>query len=182
MPLDNHTRLQAVREAGYVERCHVAGRTGDGYNLAQHQWGVSMICMLLWPGDHALLRAALTHDIPERWTGDIPGQVLGSNTVLRQQIEDQEKVIMACLDLPMNDGDMGLEWRLRGADRLDLWLWTLEEERRHGSKEFAGFRTLIERAWAETPPPDEVLAVVQGVSARNGWHRLPENFHEVLQR
>ena len=41
-------------------------------NLADHQWGVALIVMTIMPGRYNLLKAALTHDLGEAVTGDVP--------------------------------------------------------------------------------------------------------------
>lgn len=178
MPLDNIIRLQAVREAGQVVRCHVGGLTLNNYNNAQHHWGVAMICSILWPDDHELLRNALVHDVPERWLGDFPSTAIANNTALAKALKAKEEIIFAVLDLPCEHTLADPQWtRLRNADRLDLYLWTFEEERR-GNREFLGFRRKIEAKWAEEPPLPEVARIA--AYAQQNWDRLPETFEEIL--
>lgn len=42
-------------------------------NLADHQWGVTMLLLDIWPdSDLNVVRAALDHDLPEHILGDLP--------------------------------------------------------------------------------------------------------------
>lgn len=178
MTFDIITRLKAVREAGYVERCHNVGKT-SGYNLAQHQYNVAMICLLLWPNDTDLVAAALTHDIPERWTGDIPAPVKRMNAAIKDGVDKMHDTIWEALDLPgerrLNADQMK---KLHAADKLELYLWTFEEERRNGSQEYYGFRQKLGQWWQKEPPPQEVMNVLMSLY-HSGWHRLPEVFEEI---
>lgn len=60
-------------------RVHRYHTTGDPVvqNLADHQWGVATLCIWLANGvpSARLLQAALTHDLAESATGDVPAQV-----------------------------------------------------------------------------------------------------------
>ena len=181
MKLDNITRLKAVREAGYVERFHVHGRT-SGYTLSQHQWGVTMICLLLWPKELSVLVTALCHDVPERFVGDIPSPILAGNPELRKTIQRQEETIAEVLDLPSeHDLPPDLFRMLKAADRLDLYLWVLEEDRRHGSREFWEVRDSLKN-WFMTGEdcPPEVKALVLQIEDK-GWTRLPGTLENVIK-
>jgi 5'-deoxynucleotidase YfbR-like HD superfamily hydrolase len=66
-------RLLFLLYGGTVRRYHTVPTIKDN-TLAEHQWGVAVLCYLL-SGDSCsekLLMAALTHDLPEQATGDIP--------------------------------------------------------------------------------------------------------------
>lgn len=177
--LDNIVRIKAIREAGRVVRCHTSGRTHDDYNNAQHQYGVAILYAILWPGDHAGILASLVHDVPERWMGDLPSPQLGKAKELRAFLQEEEKLIAAALDLPSEHAlDEQTHRRMKDADRLDLYLWALEEVRR-GNSEFNGYVKRILAFWEKNPPLPETLVVIEH-TLENGWDRLPEPFHEVL--
>ena len=67
--------------AGRVTRFHTTP-THQRQNLADHSWGVAMILLQIVPAEEmstVLLQAALTHDLAESVTGDLPYPVkLGS--------------------------------------------------------------------------------------------------------
>lgn len=58
------------RDAGAVDRYHAARIPGQ--TVADHSWGVAMVLLAIGADSPALLRAALTHDIPELLVGDMP--------------------------------------------------------------------------------------------------------------
>src|SRR4051812_9663771 len=69
-------------DAGRVQRFHTIPDYGgtSRQNLAEHSWGVAMFCCELClradriaVGD--LLRAALTHDLAEYWSCDMPAHL-----------------------------------------------------------------------------------------------------------
>jgi len=175
--LDTLTRIKAVREAGEVVRCHAGGKTTTNYNNAQHQYGVAMLYAILWPGDIEGLLTALVHDVPERWLGDIPAPVLRNNQAFRKTLAREEELISAALELPSEHTLTEPQLtRLKNADRLELFLWTLEEESR-GNRNFASYRKKIAQMWDDNPPLPEVMAVA--VAAVKSWERLPETFEEI---
>ena len=71
--IDTLEWIQVMREAGSVNRCHTIKIIGT-QDVAQHSYNVAMIIVALTKGlcSSTLLQAALTHDTPELWTGDIP--------------------------------------------------------------------------------------------------------------
>lgn len=65
-------RIKFAREAGAVSRLHVHRVIGE-YDIAQHTYGALCILKMLNPEPRvALIWALLSHDKPERLTGDIP--------------------------------------------------------------------------------------------------------------
>lgn len=63
--------FKTLYDAGSVKRYHT-NVTIKEQDLAAHQWGVAMIVREIAPGNLPLLEAALTHDLAESVTGDIP--------------------------------------------------------------------------------------------------------------
>lgn len=66
-------RLRFIRQGAETRRFHTV-RTVHDETVAHHSHGVAMMCYLLTENrpSAALLMAALTHDLPEHVTGDIP--------------------------------------------------------------------------------------------------------------
>lgn len=93
-------KLLSWYDAGRVQRYHVVpDYTGaPRQNLAEHQWGVAMfvraICERMGDQPSApLLLAALTHDIPERWLGDMPANVKWAHPALALEYRKAEDIV-----------------------------------------------------------------------------------------
>lgn len=79
-----------LREAGAVRRMHTT-RTAYHQTLAEHSWGVAMLVRYVRPaasGD--LLHAALVHDLPEWWTGDVPAPCKWAHAELEIELRKAE--------------------------------------------------------------------------------------------
>lgn len=67
-----------LRDAAFVHRWGILRRSRN-QNIAEHMYFVAIYAMEIaefidWPGDrYLLMQACLTHDLPEIWSGDIPG-------------------------------------------------------------------------------------------------------------
>lgn len=171
-------RIRSVREAGRVERCHLVPHLKE-YNNAMHQWGVACLCRILWPEERQLVDFAMFHDVPERWTGDIPGQFLSGKHALRESLEHADTTIMEGIGLPCEHSMPLQDWlKLRAADKLELWLWTWEEEAM-GNRMVLGIRKELDKMFdasdAEGNLPKEVVAVLSEQRAL-GWKRMGEKF------
>lgn len=175
--MDLVDRVLAVREAGAVERSHNIPHLRS-YDDARHSYGVACLCRLFWPKDMMLVVAALFHDTPERWTGDIPSQVLDRHPSLRRALAEEDKHISSALGLP-SEHELGAgQWqRLRAADRLDFWLWTFDEESL-GNRNVLQARSRIEQYMVSADTPEEVLKFMTdyNLRAKDGPLRLPEVF------
>ena len=116
--------ISKVLESSGVRRFHaVPGLTPQ--TIAQHSWGVSMLCQYFNPKCRKeLVLAALTHDCAELVTGDIPATVKWESPELKvilDQIEsktEQEWGIQFTLDeyekrlLKLCDGLEGMNYCL----------------------------------------------------------------------
>jgi len=82
--------IKKLLQAGEVVRYH--NHSGiDKQTLAQHQWGVAMIVHHLEPHSGvALLMTALTHDLAEYHTGDLPAPVKWSNPQIKEMLDKME--------------------------------------------------------------------------------------------
>lgn len=166
-------RVKAVREAGMVERCHTIPHLLS-YTNARHTYGVACLIIMLWPEDDYLLRAVLFHDTPERWTGDVPGQVLHNNPDLKAALKTEDVRIMSRLRLPGEHMLSGIGYaRFKAADRLEFWLWTWDEEAM-GNRMVLTARATSEAMISGDPDtPPEVLKFMAAYKER-GWSRHPE--------
>ena len=81
--------MQNKRQSGNVTRWHTIP-TIKSQTVAEHSWGVAMICMELWPQSKILVEAALCHDLGEYFTGDSPWPVKQSNAVFKKELSTME--------------------------------------------------------------------------------------------
>lgn len=165
-------RIRAVREAAMVERCHTVPHLRS-YSNGAHTYGVCVLLRLLWPDEPHLVDFALFHDTPERWTGDVPSQVIRQHPMLRKALEREDERISGQLALPcehaLSDEDYN---KFKACDRLELWLWTWEEEAL-GNRHVLNMRGELDKLLDQDRIPPEVKQIVQTFRAE-GWRRLPE--------
>lgn len=130
MKYPSNYQIFAVREGGAVERCHVIPHHGS-YNIAQHSWGVAVLIHQLFrdhPKRNEAIEIALFHDVPERWTGDMPSTVKHSCKTLREDMERVERIIATKLDIPCEHSASPDAYQMfKICDMLDLFLWAIEE-------------------------------------------------------
>lgn len=118
-----------VREGGHVQRCHVLPKVGD-YSVGKHSYDALSLLLVLHPDPtRRLICSVLWHDVPERWTGDIPAPVKWGDASIAQGLKRVEQFVYAglpcrpCLGLTDNEQD----W-LDAVDKLELFLWCREQE------------------------------------------------------
>lgn len=159
-----------------VERAHVVPHLRP-YPVGQHTWGVCCLLNLLWPHDHHLVTFALFHDVPERWTRDWPAQVIRNHPEAGRALEAEDRRISALLALPSEHALSPEDFaKFKAADRLELWLWTWEEEAM-GNRMVLGVRSQLDMMFArgrEEGTLPSVVADLIDTFREEGWVRLPE--------
>lgn len=166
-------RVAAVREAARVERCHAVPHVGS-YSNGAHTYGVLCLARLLWPREFPLIvDVILFHDIPERWTGDVPAQVMRTQPAVREGVNLMERRISQLLRLPSeHEMDPALRIIFKACDRLELYLWC-REQLRMGNREVIGVMEQLDQVWEREPLPEPALSLYQFVK-KEGWKRQPE--------
>lgn len=167
-------RIRAVREAAAVQRCHTVPHLSS-YSNGAHTYGVCVLLRLLWPDEPHLVDFALFHDTPERWTGDVPSQVIGNHSRLRDALMTEDFRIAQELTLPSEHNlDNASYIKLKACDRLELWLWTWDEEAL-GNKHVLNMRASLDATFADpgSQTPSRVLDLISKFR-HEGWRRLPE--------
>jgi len=118
-----------LRNAGYVRRYHTVQTIGH-QTVAEHSFNVAMILLDLTNGKaHAdLLKAALYHDLPEVFTGDIPATAKWASPSLVQSLKLLEDVFDSDYNLVVNlsEDDKKL---LKFADMAELVMYSLDQLR-----------------------------------------------------
>lgn len=123
--MNNAIRVQATREAGAVQRFHVARHTHN-YDVAQHTFGAVNLLLILHPNPSIeLVRAVMWHDVAERWTGDIPATAKWMSEELKAGSDRLEARILGHLGLEQKLNEEEERW-LKAVDTLDAWLWCRE--------------------------------------------------------
>lgn len=167
-------RVRAVREAAMVERCHTVPHLRS-YTNGAHTYGVCVLLRMFWPDEPKLVDFALFHDTPERWTGDMPSQVIRAHPELKKSLKKEDERIAAALSIPTEHDMEPLSYmKFKACDRLDLWLWTWEEEAM-GNKMVLGVRRALDELFADSVvfTPDIVIEFMKAFRAK-GWKRLEE--------
>lgn len=123
--MDIQTRVQAYRECAQVNRCHLFRYHGE-YTVGQHTFDALSLLLALNPGaSRNLILAVMFHDFPERWKGDMPGNVLRSNEELNRLWMELESDIISDKEIPDYESMLTPEERpwVRAVDVIELWLW-----------------------------------------------------------
>lgn len=122
----NLERVKFAREAGAVRRCHTQMIVGS-YDVAQHVFGMISLLRVLHPEPSVqLIWACHSHDVPERWTGDIPRPAKWAGVVDRDKLAEVELGILRDTGFEYNLTQDEESWLL-GLDILELYLWTLDQ-------------------------------------------------------
>ena len=124
--MHNDQRIRAFREAGNIQRAHTIPHRGS-YTNAEHQYNVLSLLLVLHPNPSPeLMKAALWHDVGERWTGDVPGSIKYVLPDVRFQMDELEEEFKERLGVPVNLSHEDKQW-LRACDKIELWLWACDE-------------------------------------------------------
>jgi 5'-deoxynucleotidase YfbR-like HD superfamily hydrolase len=120
-------RIQFAHQGGLVTRFHQ--HAGHRLNTdAQHSHGVAMMTLFLSEGlpSNTLLLAALTHDLAEQCTGDVPFPTKRAVPGLKEQLDSMELAHLRAHDLefPLTEEERRI---LNLADSLDGILYCASE-------------------------------------------------------
>lgn len=167
-------QVLALREAGYVQRCHTMIYMG-AYNNAMHSYGVASLLFMLHPKPvpSALIEAALFHDAHERWTGDIPSPAMwiskeldAAQDLLAMKVEQKIGILQEVLT------EEEYSW-LKGCDYLELFLW-VSEQTQLGNKTIVPMLRLmiieLTRRRDEGKLPEPIVDFFNNFM----WERLPD--------
>lgn len=119
-------RLRLIRQASAVKRFHIL-RTLNEQTVGAHSHGVAMLIMQIEPTCSAtLLKAALTHDLHERDTGDMPSTAKWKYPKLAEAMTEAEMHWNTSRGFNF---ELSREERniLQFCDYFELMLWSYEE-------------------------------------------------------
>ena len=164
-------RVQALRESSRVERFHTMPHHGS-YTLGQHQYDMAMLLLVLKPdASKQLLVAVLTHDVGERWVGDVPATTKRLDPELAKRLEALEARClkrMQLLDYHLALSEVERTW-LQTLDRVELLLWSKDQAAMGNYAAVPVVKRLC--AWlSEHKIPAEVASFLKDHS----WERTPD--------
>jgi 5'-deoxynucleotidase YfbR-like HD superfamily hydrolase len=129
--------LLQLYDAGRVQRFHTTPDYSGAprQSLAEHQWGVAMLCRELCrrtgvPCSVELLTAALTHDLSEYWTCDIPAHVSWEHPALKESLQNAQTSAEVAHGIWSEQRLSADEKRvLKWADGLELYVYSRQRAR-----------------------------------------------------
>jgi 5'-deoxynucleotidase YfbR-like HD superfamily hydrolase len=113
---------------GDVKRFHTHPTIGS-QTVAEHSWGVCVVLMRLYPDcSMKLLMTAVTHDMTEAETGDIPFLVKRQHPEVKTVFDKIEHHQESILNIPHNsDLDEEDRRRLKVADYVESMLYCIRQ-------------------------------------------------------
>jgi len=119
-------RLELTRQGGTVKRSHT-NFIHQPENNAEHTYNMLNIILILHPNPSVdLIKAASWHDVPERFTGDIPSPAKRLFPKLKEASLEAEKRIAKQFNFDVVLSDDELNW-LKAADKLEYMMHCAEE-------------------------------------------------------
>ena len=133
--------IDRMRLGGHVRRFHTRQTIGH-QTVAEHSWGVAMMCYHLSEGEgfgagmdapsKNLIFAALTHDVAEYDTGDVPATAKWANAHLQQILNRAESDVNGELGLLVHLSTFDM-YVFKAADMLEL-MWFCYEQLKMGNQ------------------------------------------------
>jgi len=124
----NLQRVKFAREAGVVKRCHREYQIGT-YDVAQHTYNMLSTLRVLYPNVPVeVVWNVLSHDQPERLTGDFPATSKWYGLVDDEALGHLECGILD-VTLPGIQHELDPVWTMivKGIDLLELYMWTKDQ-------------------------------------------------------
>ena len=147
--MDAVERVREMRAASRVERCHTTPHYGS-YTVGQHSYDMANLLLILHPDPSVkLLKAALWHDLHERWTGDVPTTTKQADPEIRRRLQVLEMRCNVHLGIAAVLTPDEHRW-LKAVDRIDLWLWA-EEQFQMGNREALTIKYDVETSFGDMP-------------------------------
>jgi 5'-deoxynucleotidase YfbR-like HD superfamily hydrolase len=165
-------KIRALRESGELARCHTIPHHGE-YSIGKHCYNMACMLMILHPNPPGYLyHAIITHDFPERFTGDLPATVKWAHPGLAEKLDEAEKGVFEHYQLFGNTGlrltPSEQKW-VKALDTIELLLWA-EDQIAMGNQNAMQIKRNIQEILPERMknyPPE----VRQYLNDRIGWSR-----------
>lgn len=117
--------LALVLSGGDVRRYHQEGHVYH-QSVSEHTWRVLVILLHFFPDASVeLIKTAIYHDTPERYTGDSPATVKEAAPEVKSTLERMEREFLEFLGLPCEHELPHLDYcMLKCADYIELCITT----------------------------------------------------------
>lgn len=158
--MNNLDLLLETFRGGDVKRFHTHPTIGS-QTVAEHSWGVCVVLMRLYPDcSMQLLQTAVTHDVTEAETGDIPFLVKRLHpevkTVFDKIEHHQESILNIAHNCDLSDEDRR---RLKVADYVESMIYCVRQAEL-GSKTMSLVLDRLEAALCHLCDKDEIQLVI----------------------
>ena len=175
MALALSDQISYLREAGEVARCHTLPHAHGSYTVASHSWHAAILLLKLHPSPSAeLLAAVLTHDVGERFSGDIPLQARKQSRSLQEADTAYSHAAFQLLGVnlvPLSEED--LRW-IGVVDALEFYLWCEDELEGRGNRHIweahSNIVTYIDEAIAAGQWPESAVEFYEPFQ----WQRMAD--------
>lgn len=118
--------LETFRAAGAVKRYHIV-RTLRHQSVAEHSWNVALLVYMIYPQARPkLIKAALTHDVAEITTGDVPATAKWKEPKIKELLDIVEAEFRKkyYIDYKLTSKEYKI---LKWCDMMELVIWCQEE-------------------------------------------------------
>lgn len=125
----SYEQILYCREASAVERCHVVKKIGS-YNIGLHVCNMLTMLRILNPNaSRNLIWMIVGHDLPERWTGDVPAPVKWLNPDISFILGEAEDLVYEAIQWKVPKLTEIEYWWYKGLDILELSFWAYEQQK-----------------------------------------------------
>jgi len=121
-------KINALREGGNIRRFHTWSVHGT-HTIAHHSFNAVNLLLVLHPNPSMnLVKAVQWHDAPsELWTGDTPAPAKWHSNGLKEKLRELELLVNVACETAVALTPEEEKW-LWAVDKIDLWLWVIEQE------------------------------------------------------
>lgn len=175
--LDPKVKLATqLREAYAVKRFHCVPQHGQN-TVGQHTVDMLSLLFVLYPGEPRmnLVKAVMFHDVPERWTGDIPAPAKRANGELGRHIHDLDRRVLKSLGLQFKLTPEEMIW-LHALDRLECFLWARDQQAMGNVAANAVAGDLL-ASFASSPLPKPIVEFL----GNHRWTRNSDTLADVIE-
>lgn len=169
------TTILRLREAGAVTRWHTAP-LANKETVGNHSFGVAMLVILLVENPSAnLIKAALVHDMAERWVGDMPSPVKWTYPELYKEYckGEDETLAQLQLDFPLTKEERSL---VNQMDYLDAGLFGYERWLQGDSYGLHVFRRIHKKLASMEDLDPAVAKMISYIAENTSIHREPYHY------
>lgn len=166
--------ILCLREAFRVERCHTIPHHGS-YTNGQHTCDALALLFALHPDPSPrLVKALLFHDVPERWTGDVPAPAKWTPENISPLLGAMESRCLEALGVPSGSGldDEEAAW-FYAVDKLEMILWCHDQVAMGNMSALPAIEVLTKRALENPKTPAAVLGVLTSYRWKRSSDLIP---------